>query len=252
MKPDILILGFQKCGTTSLYNYILADKDVISAYQKEIDVLTEPGCELSQFLYYFPKKKTGKRTINASHQTGFVPEGFANFKKYFPPPKKIVVIMRNPIDRAFSHYNYDKQIGLLNAPLTFEDYVDLELKIISRISNIEDVREVYEKTCLYSRYGMAITRGIYYIFIKEYLENGYDVYPVFLENLNNDFDNELKGLTDFLDLNIGHSDWPSSKVYNRGKKKDEMSWEIRGKLNEFYQPYNQRLFELINKEIDWK
>lgn len=249
LRPSFFIIGFQKSGTTTLYNDLTLLDNFAQAERKEIDILTEPDCTLSQFLYYFPNWSPSQFTCNASHQTAFLPEGLSNMLRFFPPPTKLVAIMRNPVDRAFSHFNYDKQIGLLDVPLSFEEYVEMEMNILSKI-DLSDAEEIANNTQFYSRYGMCISRGLYYPFLQRFMDAGYPIHCIFLENYKRQPEREFASLLSYLNIETDQ-ELELGTVVNKGHSKARLKPETRQQLAEFYAPHNQKLFELIEERIQW-
>ena len=73
--------------------------------------------------------------------------------------------MRNPIDRAYSHFLMDKRFGWIGDKVSLEDYIDFEMKILEKI-NTNNIFELYNNTkWLNYPFGMPVER-IYYTYIK--------------------------------------------------------------------------------------
>ena len=132
MKVDFFIVGAPKAGTTSLYHYLNEHLEVEMSSQKEPDYFSDDALQ-EQGLYY------GKNRIDTldkynnlfvNHQAKLRGEGSVSYffyddvpnkiKKY-NPDSKIIIMLRNPIDRAFSHYLMDYRLGLVSE--SFEDIV---------------------------------------------------------------------------------------------------------------------------------
>lgn len=248
--PKIFLMGFQKCGTTTMYNNLLSTGKVIGAKRKEIDVLAEKNGSLSQLLYYFPKKKRGIESVNASHQTLFVPEGYKNFKKYFKPGDvKIVLMARDPVKRALSHFRYDKQLGLIKSDVDINKFLLRDLKIAKSVTDYSNREEIFKKSCYYSQYGSPIFRGIYYPYVAQLLNDGYQVKLLFLEEYQKNPKLKFEEVLDFLDLTDVDTDFLSNdRIFNRGTVIEEFSSEVEEEIREFFQPFNEQLFELTGKQ----
>ncbi len=134
--PDFLIIGAAKSGTTSLYSLISAHPHVLPARVKEIRYFASPRnylFGLSWYRSHFPivfqmccsallhrhRMQTGEANpINMFHQD--VPGRV----KAALPNVRLIAILRNPIDRAYSEYNMQLRKG--HESLTFEDAIDAE------------------------------------------------------------------------------------------------------------------------------
>ena len=126
MKVSIFIVGAAKSGTTSLHNYLNQHPNIVMSRQKESDYFSNKEI-LEQGLYYrkakvhsletykrlFPSTENGKLYGESSVSYLFYPKVPARIKKY-NPSSKIIIILRNPIKRAFSHYLMDFRLGLIS------------------------------------------------------------------------------------------------------------------------------------------
>jgi lipopolysaccharide transport system ATP-binding protein len=249
ISPHFFILGFQKCGTTMLYDQLIKHPEFKAGLWKENDELSKRHYDLNKFLLSFPYKRGNLKTGDGSHLYTYAPYGLPRIKKYFPS-SKLLVIMRNPVDRAFSHYNMDIKLGLLNKNITFSNYVDFEMKILENISDIYSIEELFQGTSIFKNaYGTSVVRGLYSIYMKKMIELGLEFYPICLERLKNDFENEFSKIIAYLEI----EPWKiEMEVVNRGEYKDGLDPATRTLLSEFYEPFNQQLYALIGDNYDWK
>lgn len=112
--PDFLIIGSQRCGTTSLYNYLGAHPDV----------RTSLGKELQYFTLYFGRGERWYRSRFPVEHRGrpFLTFEATPYYLYHPvaparaaatvPGAKLIALVRNPVDRAFSHWQHSRRLGL--------------------------------------------------------------------------------------------------------------------------------------------
>lgn len=117
-KPDFIIIGSMKCATSAIYEYLCQHPKVWNRKPKEIHFYTqnhEKG--LNWYLKYFQDKPEGCITGEAS------PSYFDNsYSIKIPkliledfPEVKIIVSLRNPTDRAISHfYHIQHKLGKLS------------------------------------------------------------------------------------------------------------------------------------------
>ncbi len=128
-KPNFLILGAAKCGTTSLYYYLSQHPDVYMSDPKEpffFEAEYDKGME-----YYWKKYFSGwhgeKAVGEARHRNLYLPYVAPRIKESIPDAKLIVVV-RNPVDRAYSHWWH--WYSRNEEPLSFEDAIYMDLKRI--------------------------------------------------------------------------------------------------------------------------
>lgn len=133
MLPNFFIVGAPKAGTTSLYHYLNEHPDIFMADPKELNYFS--GSEIrSQELYYkayivedLPKYKDHFSGSEKKIAVGEASVSYLFYKevpgKIFElvPDAKIVIILRDPVERAFSHYLMDERLGYISIP--FEDVV---------------------------------------------------------------------------------------------------------------------------------
>lgn len=108
-KPDYLIVGTMKGGTTILYDFVCDHPDVVSAKQKEIHYFSlyyDKGEDW--YSSFFNNSDTAQMTGEASptyfdmSTGGVIPR---LIKKDYPDTK-IILVVRDPVERAISHFNH--------------------------------------------------------------------------------------------------------------------------------------------------
>ena len=136
MKVDFFIVGAPKAGTTSLHHYLNEHPEIEMSTQKEADFFSDESLQ-KQGLYY------GKNRIDTlekyhnlfpSIQEKKYGEASVSYLFYEDVPKKIkeynsngkiIIMLRNPVERAFSHYLMDYRLGLIIPPL--EEFFERKL-----------------------------------------------------------------------------------------------------------------------------
>jgi hypothetical protein len=251
VMPDFLAIGAHKAGTTSFYEYLRQHPMIISAWKKDIkyfDLYYHRG----PFWYrsYFPTKYR-MRVDRYSGQRNITGDGATDYL-YYPraplrvaqtlPDAKIIVVLRNPIDRAYSHYQHGQRNNW--DPLSFEEAIAQEPDRLESESPDDD------KLSVFRRFGY-LQKGKY----ADYLEKWFDLFPperffiVKSEDLFSD-----KALDIYCDAQefLGLPIWKriNFKNVNPGKYQDMLP-EIRQKLTAYYEPYNHRLCELVGRDFDW-
>jgi hypothetical protein len=117
--PDFVIIGTQRGGTTSLHAYLGAHPHIDVPATKELHYLTDRfGRGREWYLGQFPP------IVPAGHLTGEATP-YALFHPLAPerlravaPHARLIVLLRNPVDRAYSHYLMERVRGdeLLDFP----------------------------------------------------------------------------------------------------------------------------------------
>ncbi|SDZ24952.1 Sulfotransferase domain-containing protein [Micromonospora pattaloongensis] len=122
--PDFLIIGGQRCGTTSLYHYLAAHPRVRVATGKELQFFSlHHGRGTRWYRGHFPAAAPGTRSFEASPYYLFHPEVPARVAATLPQGR-FIALLRDPVERAYSHYLHTRSYGL--EPLDFADAVAAE------------------------------------------------------------------------------------------------------------------------------
>jgi hypothetical protein len=122
--PDFLIIGAQKSGTSSLAYYLGQHPDVFIPPAKELHFFDRPEkCDLREYARLFrrgvQRSAIGEATPNYLY-FAFVPRRVASALVGV----RLVAVLRNPVDRAYSHYWMNRSAGI--EPLSFRDAIRTE------------------------------------------------------------------------------------------------------------------------------
>ena len=252
--PNFIIIGAMKSGTTSLNYNISEHPCVLPAAYDEIgffDVNYDLGINWYKSLFptKFSKKKIFKK--NGYFATGddtpfyfWREDAILRIKKHLPNVK-LLLILRNPIDRAYSNYT-DQSIRFSNIP-TFEETIKKEITLINSEKNFHLSKNNFNR---YSRNPSHIAKGFY----AEQLQIWFNHFPknqfciISTENLSENPIDVMNKIFNFLEL-------PPYNIINPQKKKfkkyNPMNEKTRNFLIEFYKPFNRKLYDLIGEEFDW-
>lgn len=109
--PDFVIVGGQRCGTTSLYHYLSAHPGIAAPLVKEVQFFSlRYRRGLRWYLGNFPRTPPGVRTFEASPYYLF-DERVPGRLVATLPQAKILVLLRDPVERAYSHYLHTRSLG---------------------------------------------------------------------------------------------------------------------------------------------
>ncbi len=122
--PDFLVIGGMRCGTTSLFSYLAEHPLVDPAIGKELQyfsVFHDRGEKW--YRGNFPPVRDGALTFEASPYYLYHPLTPARVAAAMPEGK-FIALLRDPVDRAYSHYKHTVERGV--EPLSFADAIAAE------------------------------------------------------------------------------------------------------------------------------
>jgi len=251
--PECFVIGVVRSGTTSLYHYLSQHPSIAPAAYDELGYFDDNyHLGVNWYKSLFPTKFTRNKIIKKHGK--FLTYDVTPFYIYNPlvakrifesfPKAKIISNLRNPIDRAYSNYNDALEMGDIKIP--FDEVVQTAMDEIdknkSKINN-----EAYIVDTFYEN---ILARGFYAdqlkIWFKKFQKNQLLMIPS--EDLAQKTDQILTKIFEFLDL-------PYFKIKDLTKQNKReyppMKAETRKLLIEFYRPYNEKLYNLINQHFDW-
>ena len=125
--PTFFIVGAPKAGTTSLYRYLQAHPQIFLPERKEPHFFTElRPCQQLRHLYWPVRNERrylnlfrhagGAKAIGEGSPSYLITERAAHGIKAKVPKAKIIILVRDPIQRAFSHYLMDVREGVQSLP----------------------------------------------------------------------------------------------------------------------------------------
>lgn len=241
-KPSFLIVGAARCGTTSLYDLLTSHPACEAASTKEVhyfDLNYERGWQW--YLQQFP---SGVVTGEASPYYLYDPRCAKRIAENLPEAL-IVALLRNPADRAYSHYALQRSLGYESR--TFEQAVEEEEKwIAGEIARHGEA--FYEMT--EARIRSYLTRGFYADQIARYLEYfSRDKVMIFGSELY--YKQPLAVASEILaKLGIGSASL-NPVPFVRSQYAGDMSIATRSRLEAIFKPHNSRLASLLSHDFGW-
>jgi hypothetical protein len=290
--PNLLIVGAAKCGTTSLHNYLKQHPDIFMTEHKEPHFLinSEIGerrvhkavTTLETYEKMFETEADYKYKGESSVMYLAFPEfSIKNIKKYLDPDVKIIIMLRNPIERAFAGYLHNVRYNT-SENLSFEEA-------------IEKSEERYQKTNDMTPDTRYLHVGMYYNQVKKYMDEfGKNVHVVIYDDYVSNINGSIKRVFDFLKVNNIEMDtsqrhmvggWifknpilrklmisknglksfvklllPSSSLRKKIRtiimrfgtsKTPELTTKMRKYLEDYYRDDIAKLENLIDKDLNW-
>ena len=274
-KANLFIIGAQKCGTSTLFDNLVKHKNIYGGEIKEKNFFSHQDLFKKGLDYYhnmYPKLSIfdtlPKNSYFLDASPSYLSENDVADKIFkYNPNAKFIVMMRNPVDRAFSAWNMYRQMNLLSEQrkrILFDDFVkgssDDREKKFKKLINLEkfpSFEEMVQDELLdfsndSSKFPGILSRGIYFDQIEYYFKlfDSSQFFFIFAEEFKINKTQILCDLMCFLNLDQGLESKKLNDAHVRGYNK-KLAQETREKLLLFFEPHNEKLFALINKKINW-
>jgi hypothetical protein len=135
-KTNLFIVGTAKSGTTSFHNYLHQHPNISMSEIKETNFFSFDEIEKNNLYYNDNSVKSEKLYLNLfrnSSDEKYLGESSVSYLFYesvpqrlfdYNPDAKILIFLRNPAHRAFSHYLMDYSAGYFN--YSFEEIIQNE------------------------------------------------------------------------------------------------------------------------------
>lgn len=259
--PDFLVIGTKRGGTTSLFNYLQMHPGVLGLFPQS------RGRKSSD---YFFKHKTNGADWYRSHfhtrayrtrlesRLGYPPVAgevspyylwdprIARMAHDLNPSLKAVALLRDPVERAWSHYQERTANGV--EPLAFEDALAAEDdRLHGELDRMAADPAYYSEAHDWYSYR---SRGVY----LPQLRNWTAVFPaeqllvLRSEDMYADVQGVFDRICDFLGL-PGHR-LPTTRTFGAGRR-STMPEGARAELTAFYRPHNAALEAHLGRPLDW-
>ena len=137
MLVDFFIVGAPKAGTTSLFYYLNKNKGICMSSIKEPNFFSSQDLKIQKIYYdslILDNLKEYERIFTPKNKQQIIGEASVSYLFYpnvanrifdYNPRSKIIIILRDPVERAFSHYSMDLRLGHVKQSL--DELFDLGL-----------------------------------------------------------------------------------------------------------------------------
>lgn len=271
MLPNFLVIGAQRSGTTSLFQVLRRHPQVFIPDLKEVNYFFHDNHYRRGVDYYqsvFAAVPPGAQAVGEASPGYICKPGVAQRIQELLPAVKLIAVLRNPVDRAYSQYWDNRRF--LAEPLSFAQTMEVAL------------------TPEY-RHGERgyFSRGVYINQLENYLElfPRHNLLVLLFEELKQDPAAAFRACFQFLGVdpafrcpqmtqasnsamvwdNPVHAFFLKRNRYQRWvprhwikqvcrgplvqRKYPPMGREARERLREFYRPYNRRLEEFLGRPL---
>ena len=241
-EPNFIIIGVHKGGTTSLYNYLTQHPQIIPPIKKEMDFWSwKFNQSINWYLAHFPGISEVKNFLTGEASPSYFDHPNAARRIYqFFPKIKLIILLRNPVDRAISQYHQWLRLNWENRSL--EEAIE---------SDLEKLTKAPEKVNYWMKELNYLARGVYVEFFKEWMS----LFPreQFLILKSEDFyanpEVSVQEVLKFLDL--PEYQLSEYRNYNVGKY-SQIDPSMRKNLNDYFRVHNQRLEEYLGMKFNWE
>ncbi len=177
VRPDFIMIGASRGGTTSLFRALMEHPDVVRpTFHKGINYF-----DLSYFrgpawyAGHFPTRAAARHRVPAGHQPHvFEASGYYMFHPFAPermarelPDVKLVAMLRDPVERAYSAYQHELSRGFEHE--TFERALDLEPERLAGEVALMRRDPAYESFS--HRHHSYVGRGEYAVLLERWFEH---------------------------------------------------------------------------------
>ena len=247
--PDFFVVGVVRSGTTSLYHYLDQHPCIMKSAYDELGFF-DSNFDLGWNWYksLFPtimqKKKIEKSngkflTFDDTPFYVYNSTVVKRIKKNFPDTK-IIIIFRNPIDRAYSNYFLGVNGG--KEKREFDDLIEEEIRLI----NSRNKQVFFDETLSETYLGRGLYAEQLKVWFNEFPKDSVKI--IKSEEFAEKTQDVMEDIFQFLDL-------PKHKILNIEKKNvakyPPMKKETRKKLEDFFHPHNKELYDLVGKNFGW-
>lgn len=275
MLPNFLIIGAQKSGTTFLHSVLSKVPYIFMSPRKEVNFffLDELYRRGPDFYEHFFRNSPATAKWIGEASPGYIsrkdcPKRIASLI----PDVRLVAILRNPIDRAYSQY-YDNRRKLVE-PREFDSLVDLCLEKDGNIGPGYFKRGIYFEQIERYLEHFSLSQ-LYFLIFEEMIKDPEQAIGKLLEDLlgikysissivhtaeKNEFSGRDNMLYNYLYNRPRLWDKTPNKVKSLSRKwgkrlvlhKEPISDYAKENLTHFYRPYNKLLAELTGIDpIAW-
>lgn len=286
LKPTFLIIGAQKSGTSALFAYLARHPHVVPPAEKEIHFFDQEANYRQGTLWYhlhFPsqnEQSANAVTFEATPYYLYYPQAAARIYRYHPR-LKLIALLRNPIDRAYSAWNMVYRLlqehSLSELMRRIQAADDPEMAALARLfaqvnpENRAGMTRLYLGKTLLSfdeavhqevaqiqggetnPYPDFVHRGLYYQQLRRYGEYFPPQQLLVLDSrrLKEEPAATLHQIAHFLGL----PDYPWEQedfTFAQSPYPRPLSPATRVFLREFYRPHNEQLYTWLGRDFGWQ
>jgi hypothetical protein len=254
LLPDWLCIGAQKAGTTSLYYYLIEHPDVAPAFAEEVHFFDHHWPDVDWYRANFPlalrrswRKLRGRGSaVGESTPYYLFHPAVAERVRQTVPDVRLLVLLRDPVDRAYSHYQHSVRRG--RETLSFEEAIDAERE---RLAGEED-RLLRDPTAVspVHQHASYVQRGHYEEQLRVWRRH-FPAEQFYVESAES-FQKETRRVFAEMLAFLGLRDWaPREFPRHNAWRYPPMAESTRARLVAYYRPHNEKLYALLGRDFGW-
>jgi hypothetical protein len=249
--PSFVIIGAQRCGTTSLYHYLAQHPQIIPSRTREVHYF-DRHYEKGELWYrsHFPLQSQVRCNVATGESTPYClchPHAARRIRETVPDAK-LIVLLRDPTDRAISHYFHEvkkgrEELPIMQALMAEEARVGGERK---RMAEDEHYFSRLHQSFSYKERGIYIEHLCNYSSFK-------DEGRLLIIKSEKFFEQPREVLQKvFAYLGVDSTFiCPDVEPRNIGSNRWRVDDAVRQYLDDHFAPYNERLRQSLDGELTW-
>ena len=247
LRPTFLVIGAQKAGTSSLHAYLEEHPGVVTARVKEVQYFTKyyirgDGWYRAQFPLSRGRSLAVGEATAACLFDPRSPERVFNFD----PALRLVVLLRDPVGRAYSHFQMERRWGRETG--TFEEALAAEERELPHVLELIRRQPLAEPPDGFAR--TYAVRGLYAEQLERWLR--YFDREQLLILLSDELDADPTATMQTVTAFLGVPEHPAAHYARRGVQQyAPMRPETRERLERAFAEPNRRLAELLGRDLPW-
>ena len=246
---DFIILGGQKCGTSTLHEVLKDHPSILLPNNKEAPYFLGTQFQEKHWdrFYRDNYKQKQERKIVGKITPQYLSDPDSAYHIYSHNPNiNLIVILRNPIDRVYSHYKMCYRRGLTSSPF--------EQKVIEWISH-ENLRKSRDLQSFYKNEAeCCVAWSEYCRQLNHYLPffPRNNTLVIFTDTLANSPNILFESIFQFLEIDPTFTSDKIGKVFFKGGLKDRLDWAKPAKNLPLTKTLWRLFLKLLPKSILWE
>jgi len=240
--PDVVVVGAQKAGTTSLYRYLCQHPSISGAFTKEVHYFDNNHNRHP--LWYRSNFDVEGEGIAVEATPKYLFHEVTLWRmSVLLPDVTIIALLREPVARAYSHYKHVRRRmgkwGTDHRSFSEAARADIQVANEKGILGQNSYKDIYHS---------YVRRGVYAPQIRRFKRVYGD--QMIVVKSGDLFEDPERVLGDLFDtIGVAPVDVASDQVHKGGQYEEEIP--IREELETFFRPHNEELYELLGVEAWW-
>ena len=253
--PQFIVIGAQKSGTTYFYQELAKHPNIAPAFIKEVryfDINENYRKGLDWYRSFFPSElqSNGRRqesiriTGEASPCYFFHPHA-PHWISEAMPDVKLILLLRNPVNRAYSHYHHEVRLGF--ETLAFEEAIRSEHeRLLSEKEKMLVDEQYFSESYMHHAY---LDWSRYVEHLPEWLRSfpQEQIQIIRSEDFFQDKHRVFRRVVKFLEL----PQWELKFGKPTRSRYPKISKTVKKYLSEYFEPHNRSLYEYLSVDLGW-